>query len=411
VDRLFTWKRARVYGLLLCALYLVAYVSVTVQGTFPLNSSREPIGGDYIAFYTAGRLVFSDQLYDHTAVSAFQSELLGGQIPGFYDAYRNPPFYALPFVALSALDLIPSFVVWTVLSLGLLALAVFLVARRRWLDVMILSLAFGPVYFGLIDGENATVSLLLYVLIYRSLLRDQRARAGVWAALGLFKPQLFFIWPIVFVASRRWRALLAYVAVSLLLLAISFAAVGADGLQAWLSILVDMESGNATRNAWRMHSLKAFFDLLLPSVPLASWLLYAACSAVLLALVARVWSRRPTDLALPFAFTTAVAVLVDPHLVDYDLSVLVVPALLAIPVLPALRWWALLLYPLLLFRAALPLGPSAVQLSTLALAACAVVLARRLLADQRRPALDASPAASASPWQSRLTRISSHTQV
>ena len=373
MDRLFTWKRARIYGLLLCALYLVAYVSVTIQGTFPFNSSHEPIGGDYIAFYTAGRLLVSGQLYDHATVSAFQSQLLGGQIPGFYDAYRNPPFYAVLFVPLSGLPLVPSFAIWTVLSLGLLALAVFLVARRRWLDVMILSLAFGPVYFGLIDGENATVSLLLYVLIYRSL---NSSRAGLWAALGLFKPQLFFVWPIVFVVSRRWRALVLYGAVSLMLLVVSLAAVGVDGLQAWLRILLDMEQGNATRNAWRMHSLKAFFDLLLPSLPVAAWLLYAASSAVLLAAVALVWSRRPTDVALPFAFTTLVAVLVDPHLVDYDLSVLLLPAVLAIPALPALRGWALLLYPVLLLRTQLPIGPASLQISTLLVLACAWMLWR-----------------------------------
>ena len=37
--------------------------------------------------------------------------------------------------------------------------------RRRGLVVLVV--AFPPVYFGLIDGENAVISLLLYVLIYR----------------------------------------------------------------------------------------------------------------------------------------------------------------------------------------------------------------------------------------------------
>jgi hypothetical protein len=186
-------------------------------------------------------------------------------------------------------------------------------------------------------------------------------------------------------------------------LLICLAVVGADGLHAWLRILVEMESGNATRNAWRMHSLKAFFDLLLPSSTVLAWSLYAVCSAGLLALLVRAWRRRPTDLALPFAFTGLVAVLVDPHLVDYDLSVLVLPALLALPRVPSLRWWMLLLYPLLL---QLSLGPSGVQLTTLAMAGCAAWLWPTLLGARagRRFALP-------SPWRSRLMSMSSHTQV
>lgn len=370
---LFTWKRARLYGLLVCALFAVAYVNVTLEGRPPFNSSHEPIGGDYIAFYTAGRLVLQGeaaQVYDHDRVAAVEAATLQQGIPDFYDAYRNPPFYALLYAPLAALDVIPSFVVWSVLGLLALGLALMLAPRprgARFFDLAVLALAFGPVYFGLIDGENAALSLLLYVLIYRALVRDRSAQAGVLSALGLFKPQLFFIWPLVFLATRRWRALAWYLATACGLLVVSLAVVGPDGLQAWLRVLLDMETGNATRNAWRMHSLKAFFDLLLPFVPAVALALYVACAAVLLALVVRVWHRRPIDLALPVAFTCLVAVLVDPHLVDYDLTVLVLPALLAIPRLPRLRWLVLALYPLLLLRAQVPLGDARLQLSVLAL--------------------------------------------
>src|SRR3977135_4336521 len=87
LDRLLTFNRARTYGFVLVALYVVAWVDVLVLGSPPLNSSGTPIGGDYIAFHAAGRLVLSgqaSQLYDHAAMSAVQDSLLGGRIPGFY---------------------------------------------------------------------------------------------------------------------------------------------------------------------------------------------------------------------------------------------------------------------------------------------------------------------------------------
>src|SRR5438477_8445418 len=91
LDRVLTWKRARTYALVLVALYVVAWVDVLLLGSPPLNSSGTPIGGDYIAFHTAGRLVLSGhaaELYDHSAVSGVEASLLGGRSPNFYDAYR-----------------------------------------------------------------------------------------------------------------------------------------------------------------------------------------------------------------------------------------------------------------------------------------------------------------------------------
>src|SRR5207245_1781621 len=143
--------------------------------------------------------------------------------------------------------------------------------------------------------------------------------AGLWAALGLFKPQLFLVFPIVFAASRRWRALGAYCAVSAVLIVVSLAIVGIDGLWEWPRQILENEAGNALKNAYRMHSLKAFFDLLLPDQSGLGLALCGAASAVLLVPLVRVWSVANVwrdHLALRWALTSVVAVLLDPHLVD-----------------------------------------------------------------------------------------------
>src|SRR5262249_37725424 len=132
--------------------------------------------------------------------------------------------------------------------------------RSRWRGLLIFVLAFPPVYFGVIDGENATISLLLFALIFRAFARGQDRALGVWAALGLFKPQLFFVFPLIFVITRRWRALGAYVVTAAVLFAVSLALVGVDGMQTWVRVLLEHESGNALANTWRMTSAKAFLD-------------------------------------------------------------------------------------------------------------------------------------------------------
>jgi alpha-1,2-mannosyltransferase len=387
LDRILTWKRARTYALVVVGLLVVAWVNVLALGSPPLNASGAPMSGDFVAFHSAGRFVLSGrapQLYEHAAVSEVQQALVEGRIPNLYDAYRNPPFFAALFAPLAPLDLIPAFAVYSLLSLACLGLALYLLVqevpwlRPRWRGLVVLVLAFPPVYFGLIDGENATISLLLYVLIYRSLARGQDRAAGAWAALGLFKPQLFFVFPLVFLISRRWRALSAYTLVALALLGVSLLMVGPDGLTAWLRILLEPESANARANAWRMASLKSFFDLLVPSNSLLSLGLYALTSLALLIPLLGAWSRSVACLPALWAWTSLVAVLLDPHLVDYDLTVLVATAVIATRSAPQVRWPIVLVYLVTLFRAQLPISDASVQFTVPLLVLCVLLVARAL---------------------------------
>jgi hypothetical protein len=350
-------------------------------------------------------------LYDHAAISAIQDGLLGGRIPNFYDAYRNPPFYALLYVPFAGLDLLPALAGYSVLSLAALAAALWLLLeeapafRSRWRGLLILVFAFPPLYFGLIDGENATFSLLLYVLIYRSLRRacegtGSGASAGVWAAIGLFKPQLFLVFPLIFVVRRQWRALMAYAATATVLALISLALVGLQGMQGWLRILLDMESANATANAWRMASLKSLIDALILTPTVLAQALYAAAALLLLGALVIIWRSRRLNLTLAWAFASLAAVLVDPHLVDYDLTVLVAAGVLALPLVRAAQWLTVALYPLLLLRAAIPLHGGTLPLAVIDLAAIAWVTFRssRALSSSTAPGrLDVQSPSKATP--------------
>ncbi len=386
LARLLTWRRARAYALVLVGVYVVAYVDVLVQGSLPLNSGGTPVSGDYIAFHTAGQLIATGQaslLYDHDAFVSIQDHLLQGLVPGFYDAYRNPPFFALIYAPLAKLDLLQGFVAWGVVSLACLGVAIKLLLDEvpalspRWRGLLVFVFAFAPVYFGLIDGENATVSLLLYALIYRAFARKQDRALGVWAALGLFKPQLFFVFPLIFLMTRRWQSLLSYALTATLLAIISFALVGLDGMQAWASVLLEHEGGNALANGWRMASAKSFLDTLLPGLAPLSLLTYVAVSAALLVLLWQVWRRPTPDLPVAFALTTLVAVLVDPHLVDYDLTVLVAAGVVAFTLVPRYLLVIVPLYIVTIFRAQIAIGDAGLLLTPPLLLVLTVWLTRQ----------------------------------
>lgn len=376
------------YALVLVGLYVVAWLDVLFLGSPPLNAAGTPIAGDYIAFHAAGRLVLQrhpELLYDHASLSAIQDSLLGGRIPGFYDAYRNPPFFVVIYTPLAMLDLLPGFALWSVLSLAFLAVALKVLLdevptlRERWRGLLIFVFAFAPVYFGLIDGENATLSLLLYALIYRSLARDQVAWAGVWSALGLFKPQLFFVFPLILLVTRRWRGVLAYVLVAAVLAAVSLLMVGVDGVQAWASVLLEPETGNATVNGWRMASAKSFFDALLPGQTLVSFAAYAVVGLGLTFVLLRSWARESIELPALWLLTCLTAVLIDPHLVDYDLTVLIAAGVIGASWVPRLLWAIVPLYVVTLLRAQLPLDGVSLQLTAPVLVGCAIYVVTGML--------------------------------
>ncbi len=380
--RVLTFRRARTYALILIALYLAAWIYELSSGTPPVYGDNVPIGGDYIAFHAAGRLVLdgrANMLYDRAVVVAVQDALLNGRVPRFYDAFRNPPFAVLPFVPIALVDLVPGFVIWTFVSLACLGLALSLFLaefpdlRDRWRGLLVLIFAFAPVFFGLIDGQYATISLLRYVLIFRALRRNRDPQAACWAALGLFKPQLFLLFPLVLLVRRSWSALGVYLLTGVGLAVVSLAIVGSDGLVAWMRILLEPESGQLTVNAWRMASIKSFLEVLLPGQSGFALGLYGVVSAVAVAGVLREWANREIAIVPTWILTCAVAALVDPHLLDYDLTALIPAGIMAAVAVPAVRPWLVVLYLSLVFRVHVPLGDSALQLSTLVIALCAGV--------------------------------------
>lgn len=402
---LLTWKRARNYAVLVGLLYVAAWFYFSFSGTAPLNRLGEPLGGDYIAFHTAGRMLLDGQaglLYDAATVRAVEARSTLQEIPALYDPLRNPPFFALVFVPFATLDLVPSYAAWSLVSIACLATAIWLLLgmvglRDRWRAVACIVFGFAPVYLGLVGGQNSSVALLLYVLIYRALSRGRYGAAGAWAALGLFKPQLFLLFPLLFLVTRRWRALGTYCTVAAVLGLVSIVIVGPDGVVSWVHILFsnNLEAGIALKQGFRMHSLKSFFDLLLPTnaaFALAlSVVVSLALAVTLVRLAASTSAWRPASLPWLYALICVLGVLVDPHIFDYDLAILLCSAILIGTLDHAARWWFLGFYALMFLREPIPVGDVYVQLSVPALVVFAWWLWRRLLA---LSAVSTTPAAA-----------------
>ena len=297
---------------------------------------------DFTVFYTAGKILREGQgaqLYQSNAQLAVQSEfarnsdIRRGPLP-----YIHPPFEALFFLPLTFLSYSHAFVAWNLINLAIL----FGVARLLknsllslesipvW-QMVLLGLAFFPVFANFHQGQDAILLLLVVTLSFRALDRDADFLAGCWLGFGLFKYHLILPLALVLTVWRGRRFILGFAASGLAAVLISFGLVGWKGLLDYPAY------------AWRVVSQPAFGGIPPRQLPslfglLAGWpfaqkigsavpVVVAASSAALLMTVAalRKYAQDKALFRLCFASAVMAAPLVGLSTNSYDLSLLVVP--------------------------------------------------------------------------------------
>jgi hypothetical protein len=330
---IFTRERVRNYAWIFLVLGFGSIVVAAVLGDFPRVLGGQPLLPDYLAHWTGGRMFLEGRLGDLYDPEV-QAHLQHAEIPGYEGLswFVSPPFAALLYLPQAWLPYGASALVWLALSIVMGALALRWVRPLLFGDLAgesrLFTLAFlaTPAVFEVLGaGQDSVLLVLLWVAGVRLMAANRPAAAGAVLALGLFKPQLLCLVPLLFVVRRQWRALASFTAVGALLALVSLAAFGLDGIRAWLDALASPLYSEKVQEGqtWKMQSGSA----LLTDLTGVSWLayVYLAVGAVLLCVVlARTRPDVPADWALVALWTVSCS----PHVVIYDVVVL----------LPAAAW-------------------------------------------------------------------------
>lgn len=342
------WVRARLWIAVAagCVPWLVWLGGLASKGG-KTDLQNNPPGVDHLAFYHAARLIRdgeSARLYNYNELrdESYQQLLLGWQWNGF-EAYRNPPFYALLYVPTAGLPYHASFVIWTTISFALLALAVVLLKPERPFRVFLGALTFYPVFAVISFGQNTFISLAIFAGVYRLLCNERLFAAGLVAGLLFFKPQLLvglFVWW-AFDPRRYWRAGLGVLATGALLACVSWLMVP-DGSRAFVLALPDIARFTEF-GLWNVVNPKTFFTLLLPGMADVTPLLAGLCALAGVAIALRV--KRATGGAIGAMFPVAVflSLWASPHALVYEWALLVAAAVVLWERFPDARdvWTAL----------------------------------------------------------------------
>ena len=212
LQRLLTPWRLKWYPRSLLAAIAVAFIFAVLSGS-GASTVTGRLGGDYPAFYGAGRIIAEGdfrELYNWKRQLASQKGLFPGEEETFLP-FMYPPYVALAYLPLSLLPYCLSYIIHTLLLVVALLMTLHLVRpmndqiNRHYLCSFTLLLFFYPVLRSVMGGQNTAVTLLLIASSWRAVEDRHEFMAGFFLGLLLFKPH--FALPLigVYILSGRWR--------------------------------------------------------------------------------------------------------------------------------------------------------------------------------------------------------------
>jgi len=327
----------------LLLLALAAMLGMHAWVFFTLRQQVRQGYPDFTAFYAAGKLVRGGQgaqLYKMDAQARAQQEFASGvKIRNGPLPFTHPPFEAVLFAPLALLTYSSAYWLWNLVSLSalvgfLLLLRPELPQLRAWSEAVpfLAGLAFFPVFVCLLQGQDSLLLLLLFGLAFAAMKGDRDFLAGICLGLALFRFQLVLPVMAVVLLRRRWKVAGGFAVAAAALVGISAGVVGWEqALKYPFELLqISRAQGAGAMNPQVMPNLRGAVSSLAGDGNLAHALI-ALISLALVGLAAWKWKADPQQpgFDLGFALTLVMAVMVSYHIMAHDLSLLLIPLLLA----------------------------------------------------------------------------------
>jgi hypothetical protein len=305
--------------------------------------------------------------------------------------FAYPPFLAWLIAPLHPLSSSAAGFIWTVLSLAMVAAALWLLELRDW---RCYALAFVFLFTRSSIDLGTIEPLLLLAVAAAWHWRDRVFPAA--GAVGVAIVLKLFLWPLaVWLAlTRRWRSAALSVGVALTLGAVSWAAIGFSGLGDYPGLLRRLANDEST-SSYSVVALgvRAHLPLLAARV-LAILVTLALLAAAVWVAGDRSRTLRERDIAT-LTLMLAAALAASPIVWVHYFLLLLIPLALLRPRLSLLWFVPFLFQPL--GEAAWPAGDA--RNLALALVGTLVILGAAVVRPDWRPALGRNSALRLSPWR------------
>ena len=321
----------------------VLALAVGLFGVRTVAPAAQQVTYGYLAYYADSRLwwqgAWGARVYDDTWFEAQTLALSDGVIRERVSS--NPPTLVLMLLPLGWLDAASARVLWTLANALLLGASLWMLARlafgeRTSLAVYCCAVALlaAPVAENFRLGQAYVLLLFLFVLAWWSLARTEARGSGLsLAALLLTKLSGIPLW-LMLAARREWRALAWATALAATGVGVSLIWLGWPAWQAFFETLPRKIAETPELSVTAYQNNGGFWQHLLhydaqwnpgPLVdaPLLAWLLAAVVG--LGALTVTWLLARSTTLALAFAASATLSVLLFPSAEDYHYVLMLIP--------------------------------------------------------------------------------------
>jgi alpha-1,2-mannosyltransferase len=307
------------------AIILVGTMSfLVVDGEKLLLRNGQPVFGDFIAFWSAGRAAldgFAAQVHDLALIGRYHQAAVPGV--AYIAPWNSPP----TFLLIAALFALLPYPAAAMAFLGVSG-AIYLYAARKLVpDTRLLIFAvtlpaalyhLGTVQTGLLV---AGISGLALVWLDRRPLR-----AGALIGLLVIKPHLAILWPFMLAFSGRWRAFAAAAASTLAIVVLAGLVFGFD---AYLRFFENLGPSHDLISGQRIATpayASLYGNLLGLGFPPGLAAVHAASAAAAFFAACVVFVRG--DKVTAGAALCAATLLISPYLFFYDFTLLAVAAAL-----------------------------------------------------------------------------------
>ena len=321
-------------------LNVIAAVVCVLSAFIPWARWANARSSDFVSHYAAGEMVQQDpsHLYSLAEQRKYQTALGARK----FLPWVHPAVEALLFAALSGLGIERAFQVWEALNIAALCWIAF--SLRRYLGDLSgpqASAAFAvgliPLGAGLAAGQDHILCLLLYCWTFLLIEDGREVLGGCVFGLAFVRFQLAIPVLIFFLVMRRWRVVAGAAVTMTVMIAASFAVVGRGLISSWQGSFWSYRAAivylGTTHDATSLTHTPSVRGLLAFVVKDARELAVstAVVSAVLLIAAGVMW-RRAEERRFDVAFASALllALAVDYHSFFYEMSVVVLAAVLVV---------------------------------------------------------------------------------
>ncbi len=280
-------------------------------------SSPQPAFGDFFGLWSFGKFaaLAGAGIYDPFALADYQ-QALDPTLDGGGFPYPYPPTFLLALIPLGMMALPAAYLCWISISFALYVLATL---GREWRSLFGLALLAAPTtLINAITGQNGYLSAALLIGGLR-LLASHPMTAGALLGLLTYKPQFVLLMPVVLLASRSWRAILAAIATTLIVAVVTSAALDWSIWPQWIARFPSYQA--------LLQANQGSLDHMMPTViagmhaigapPAVGYGTQLVLSAAVAVLIWRACRRGIDDQAI--ALIAIGSIIVTPYAMIYDL--------------------------------------------------------------------------------------------